>query len=133
MAHPSEHRLCSAGVLRGVLVWVSLFVVAYIVGRSIFWHSRDNSYAQSSCPPCECDCDADNIFSIPIDCGKNDPDINEEMEKDRISLLSEELRLQKNVTDDSLKRTNALIMDAKENLFPLSKGGREVQCRNGNL
>ncbi|PSS24908.1 Telomere-binding protein like [Actinidia chinensis var. chinensis] len=122
MAHPSEHRLCSAGVLRGVLVWVSLFVVAYIVGRPIFWHSRDNSYAQSSCPPCDCDCDADNIFSIPIgflnssysDCGKNDPDINEEMEKDRISLLSEELRLQKNVTDDSLKRTNALIMDAKK-------------------
>ena len=36
------------------------------------------------------------------------------MEKDIISLLSEELSLQKNVTDDSLKRTNALIMDAKK-------------------
>ena len=66
MPHPSEHRLCSTGVLRGVLVLVSLFVVVYIVGRPILWQLRDNSYAQSSCPPCDCDCDADNIFSIPL-------------------------------------------------------------------
>ncbi|PSS10161.1 Importin subunit beta-1 like [Actinidia chinensis var. chinensis] len=122
MAHPSEHRSCSAGVLRVVLFLVSLFLVAYIVGRPIFWHLRVNSYAQSSCPSCDCDCDSDNIFSIPLgflndsysDCGKNDPDISEEMEKDTITLLSEELSLQKNVTDDSLKRTNALINDAKK-------------------
>ncbi|THG14416.1 hypothetical protein TEA_021241 [Camellia sinensis var. sinensis] len=46
-------------------------------------------------------------------CGKNDPDMNEEMEKDTITSLSEELSLQKNVTDDNLERTEALIMSTK--------------------
>ncbi|KAF5952252.1 hypothetical protein HYC85_010196 [Camellia sinensis] len=108
MAHPSDHRL-NPGVLRSVLVLVGLFLVAYIVGRPIL---RENSYAQASCSTCDCDCDSDN-FSIPLDCGKNDPDMNEEMEKDTITSLSEELSLQKNVTDDNLERTEALITSTK--------------------
>ncbi|KAL6952231.1 hypothetical protein U1Q18_047351 [Sarracenia purpurea var. burkii] len=48
------------------------------------------------------------------DCGKNDPDMNEEMEKDPVAILSEEISLHKNVTDDNLKRTNASIMEVKK-------------------
>lgn len=47
------------------------------------------------------------------DCGKNDPQLNEEMKKDIATLLAEEISLQKNVTDDVLNRTKALIMSAK--------------------
>ncbi|KAF3628442.1 putative 39S ribosomal protein L45, mitochondrial-like [Capsicum annuum] len=47
------------------------------------------------------------------DCGKDDPQMNEEMKKDIASLLAEEINLQKNVTDDILERTKALIMSAK--------------------
>ena len=42
-----------------------------------------------------------------------DPEMNEEIEKDTISLLSEELSLLRNVTDGNLERTEALTMDAK--------------------
>ncbi|XP_057501798.1 uncharacterized protein LOC130785665 isoform X2 [Actinidia eriantha] len=47
------------------------------------------------------------------DCSINDPEMNEEIEKNTISLLSEELSLLRNVTDGNLKRTEALTMDAK--------------------
>ncbi|CAK9174691.1 unnamed protein product [Ilex paraguariensis] len=48
------------------------------------------------------------------DCAKDDPDMSEEMEKDIITLLSEEINLLKNVTNDSLEHTQALIIDAKK-------------------
>lgn len=48
------------------------------------------------------------------DCGKNGPETNEEMRKDALSLLAEELSLQKDVADDNLQRTKALITAAKK-------------------
>ncbi|KAA8536902.1 hypothetical protein F0562_029380 [Nyssa sinensis] len=115
MANP-----CTSGVLRLVLVLVSVILVGYIVGRPFFWQLKDSSSAQSSCPSCSCDCSSDT-FSIPLgflnssysDCGKNDPDINQELEKDIITLKSEELSLLTNVTNDNLERTRASIMDTK--------------------
>ncbi|KAF7142255.1 hypothetical protein RHSIM_Rhsim05G0144900 [Rhododendron simsii] len=47
-------------------------------------------------------------------CGKNGLGTNEEMRKDAISLLAEELSLQKDVADDNLQRTKALITGAKK-------------------
>ncbi|CAN4108690.1 unnamed protein product [Withania somnifera] len=80
-----------------------------------------HSKALASCPPCLCDCEEDLMFS-PIDilnssladCGKNDPQMNEEMKKDIATLLAEEINLQKNVTDDVLERTKSLIMSTKK-------------------
>lgn len=40
--------------------------------------------------------------------------MNEEMQKDAISLLAEELSLQKEVADDNLQRTKALITATKK-------------------
>ncbi|XP_060182269.1 uncharacterized protein LOC132611930 [Lycium barbarum] len=55
-----------------------------------------------------------DVFNNSLeDCGKENPDMNEEMEEDIISLLSEEIKLQKDVTDDNLEHTSALIMSAK--------------------
>ncbi|XP_055816798.1 uncharacterized protein LOC129886237 isoform X1 [Solanum dulcamara] len=116
MAYPSEHRSSSRGTVRFVLVLVGLFLVIYMVRPPTLRHSK----ALSSCPPCFCDCEEDPMFS-PIDilnssladCGKSDPQMNEEMKKDIATLLAEEINLQKNVTDDVLDRTKALIMSAK--------------------
>lgn len=50
---------------------------------------------------------------IHTDCGKGDPETRDEMKKDMIALLTEEISLHANVTGDSLQRTNLLIMSAK--------------------
>lgn len=47
------------------------------------------------------------------DCGKDDPETRNEMKKDMVALLTEEISLHANVSGDSLQRTNALIMMAK--------------------
>ncbi|XP_058216457.1 uncharacterized protein LOC131327358 [Rhododendron vialii] len=110
MAHPSDHSLCSPRFVRCGLVLLLLFLVGF-VGR--LWHLGEDSSAQASCPSCDCDCYSD-IGSIPLDCGKNGPETNEEMRKDAISLLAEELSLQKDVADNNLQRTKALITGAKK-------------------
>ncbi|KAI8547859.1 hypothetical protein RHMOL_Rhmol07G0228000 [Rhododendron molle] len=43
-------------VFGGLHLWVDPF----------FWPLRDNSYAQASCPSCDCDCDSNNIFAVPV-------------------------------------------------------------------
>ncbi|KAI8555786.1 hypothetical protein RHMOL_Rhmol05G0201200 [Rhododendron molle] len=110
MAHPWDHRLCSPRFVRCGLVLLLLFLVGFI-GR--LWHLGEDSNAQASCPSCDCDCSSD-VGSIPLDCDKNGPETNEEMGKDAISLLAEELSLQKDVADDNLQRTKALITAANK-------------------
>ncbi|OVA20106.1 Protein of unknown function DUF1068 [Macleaya cordata] len=105
---------CNPGFLRLVLVLVGICLVGYLMGHPLNWRSRQNLARQSSCPPCVCDCSSEAIFSLPSDCGKNDPDMNEELEKDIIDLLSEELSLQKNVTNDNMQHTRASILEARK-------------------
>lgn len=47
------------------------------------------------------------------DCGTDDPEMKEEMRKDMVALLSEEINLQRMVTNETLQHTRALTMDAK--------------------
>ncbi|KAF5740586.1 hypothetical protein HS088_TW11G00660 [Tripterygium wilfordii] len=119
MAYPSEHAFCSHGALRLVMVLVGLCLVGYIV-RSPLYTTRSSS-AQGSCP-CSCDCSEESVFSLPLgslngsyaDCGKDDPAMNEEMEKNTVSLLSEELNLRKIVANETMERTKASIADARK-------------------
>lgn len=48
------------------------------------------------------------------DCGKDDPDLKEEMEKQFVDLLSEELRLQENVGEEHSKHMNISLRDARK-------------------
>ncbi|XP_047337594.1 uncharacterized protein LOC124941335 [Impatiens glandulifera] len=116
--HPSDRSSSSRLCIRLMLVLVGLLLVVYILGKQTQGRLKD---AAASCPPCDCDCSSENIFSLPLglvnssysdDCGKDDPSMKEEMKKDITSLLSEEILLMKNVTDDNLRRTNALTIDA---------------------
>lgn len=54
------------------------------------------------------------LFTSYAECGKDNPDTNEEMKKDVITLLTEEISLQKSVIDDNLAHTKALILDARK-------------------
>ncbi|XWS29953.1 hypothetical protein CRYUN_Cryun24cG0075100 [Craigia yunnanensis] len=120
MAHSSEQRIWCQGVLRFVLPFLCVCLVGYIVGPTLFWNLKDKSRAQASCP-CVCDCYSEIDFILPpglvnstySDCGKNDPYENEELEKTIVALLSEEIALQKIVSNDTLERTWVLTMDAK--------------------
>ncbi|KAJ4836123.1 hypothetical protein Tsubulata_035431 [Turnera subulata] len=129
MAYPSDHYgLCSNGSLR--VVWV-LLATMFLVG----WTVRPLLYSNgglSDQAPCHCDCDCDDQFALSLppgfnydsyadfvnrtytDCGKHDKDLSEEMEKNIVALISEEIRLQKIVANDSLRQTWGLIMDTKE-------------------
>ncbi|XP_051150270.1 uncharacterized protein LOC127264783 [Andrographis paniculata] len=78
--------------------------------------------ASSSCPPCVCNCaPPQSLFQIVpglanlsvSDCGKDDPDLKEEMEKQFVDLLSEELKLQETVGEEHSKHMNVTLWEAK--------------------
>ncbi|EYU37222.1 hypothetical protein MIMGU_mgv11b023614mg, partial [Erythranthe guttata] len=76
------------------------------IASHFYYVQKKNSEPSLSLP-------LDFINSSFADCGKDDPEINKEMKKDIVALLTEELSLHENVTNDSLQRTKALIMSAK--------------------
>ncbi|XP_034680161.1 uncharacterized protein LOC117930594 [Vitis riparia] len=114
MARPSYHRLFNQRILKLVMVLVGFCLACCILGPPLYWHFKGSSRAQTSCGSCDCGCDSDTTFSITLDCGDHDPDMKEEMKKGRLALLAEELRLQKNVTDDRLERTKELTTEVRK-------------------
>lgn len=53
-----------------------------------------------------------NLFAI-IECGKDDPDLKEEMEKQYVDLLSEELKLQESVDKERAHHMNITVTEAR--------------------
>lgn len=58
--------------------------------------------------------DFHSLFYILADCGGNDPDANEEMEKTYTDLVAEELRLRTNVIEDSRQHAEASMIEMKK-------------------
>lgn len=54
-----------------------------------------------------------HILSVNAGCGKHEPEMKVEMEKDIIALMSEELSLQKTVANETLQRSDALLTSAR--------------------
>ena len=52
-------------------------------------------------------------FDCMADCGKNDPELNKEMEKQFVDLLTEELRLQEAVAEEHALHMNVTLIEAK--------------------
>ena len=48
-----------------------------------------------------------------VDCGSNDPDLKQEMEKQFVDLLSEELKLQESVSEEHSRHMNGTFAEAK--------------------
>lgn len=75
-----------------------------------------------SCAPCVCDCPAPlsllnlapGLANLSVtDCGKDDPDLKEEMEKQFVDLLSEELKLQEIVSEEHMRHMNITFGEAR--------------------
>ncbi|KAE8678431.1 putative 39S ribosomal protein L45 [Hibiscus syriacus] len=111
MAYSFEQRYWCQGVLRLGFVFVCACLGVYIVGRSLLWRLEEKS--RVPCPSCLCDCSSHTDFLIPPGCSENDPDLSEELEKDTVALLSEEIALQKIVNNDARERALALTIDTK--------------------
>ncbi|KAK7337822.1 hypothetical protein VNO77_18409 [Canavalia gladiata] len=116
--HPQEQRVCThQGVTRWVLVWMTVCFLVFTVGPPSRWRLKE-----TQCPPCDCYCSSPEYPLYPLglvngsitDCGKNDPVMNEEMNKDLLTMLSEELNLQKIVANETLEHTKRLVMDARK-------------------
>ncbi|PIM98377.1 hypothetical protein CDL12_29145 [Handroanthus impetiginosus] len=76
----------------------------------------------SSCSPCICHCApsqsllhiAPGLANLSVsDCGKDDPDLKEEMEKQFVDLLAEELKLLKHVGEEHSKHMNITLGEAR--------------------
>uniref|UniRef100_A0A7N2L2U4 Uncharacterized protein n=1 Tax=Quercus lobata TaxID=97700 RepID=A0A7N2L2U4_QUELO len=64
---------------------------------------------------------ADVLNSSFSDCDKNNPEMDKELKKDLVDLLSEELNLQKDVANESIAHTKVLILDATKTLSHYQK------------
>ncbi|XP_058083122.1 uncharacterized protein LOC131231054 [Magnolia sinica] len=137
MAHRSHYVSCSPGCIRLILVLVGICLVGYIATPPLYWHMNEIIAGQDSCPPCICDCSAESILSMPLglanssfeDCGRHDPDTNEEMEKTITDLLAEELRLRAEVTKDHMQHAEASILEAKKTSSQYQKEAEK--CNSG--
>ncbi|KAM7267946.1 hypothetical protein ACFE04_010112 [Oxalis oulophora] len=120
----------SGNCMRCLVIFAVISALA-VCGPAIYWrfkntntNNNNNSLIQSSssCPPCVCDCPpplsllkiAPGLANLSVsDCGSNDPDLKEEMEKQFVDLLTEELKLQEAVAEEHTRHMNGTLADAK--------------------
>ncbi|XP_062184479.1 uncharacterized protein LOC133888310 [Phragmites australis] len=126
-------RRAAAACGRWCLVILAVASALGVSGPAFYWRykkgfssSRASSVAASaaspSCPLCSCDCPqplslqsiAPGLGNFSItDCGKNDPELAKEMEKQFVDLLNEELKLQQVVAEEHSHHMNATLVEAK--------------------
>ncbi|KAJ8452858.1 hypothetical protein Cgig2_014621 [Carnegiea gigantea] len=101
---------------------LSLFAVALTVcllGPALHWKLKKGTTlghgrSSISCPPCTCDCPPPlSILKIVPDCGRGDPELQEEMQKQYAELLIEELKLQEIVASEQMRHMNATYRVAR--------------------
>ncbi|XXG51906.1 hypothetical protein AAC387_Pa03g0368 [Persea americana] len=118
---------------RGSGLVVKCCLVAFAVASALFvsWPAISWSFRKGikqgtgiapSCGPCVCDCPpplsllsvAPGLVNLSIsDCGKHDPDLNKEMEKQSVDLLTEELQLQETVAQEHTQHMNLTFIEAR--------------------
>ncbi|PKA48281.1 hypothetical protein AXF42_Ash020716 [Apostasia shenzhenica] len=116
----------SAGCLRCCLVIFAVASALCVSGPALYWRFKKgfvgSSAASLACAPCVCDCPpplsiqkiAPGLLNLSVtDCGKNDPELNKEMEKQFVDLLTEELKLREVVAEEHAHHMNATLLDAK--------------------
>ncbi|KAF5197554.1 ubiquitin-associated protein [Thalictrum thalictroides] len=113
--------------LRSCLVVFAIASALFVCGPALYWRfqkgikfgsGEDNNSidvsSSSSCSPCICDCPPPlSLINIVPDCGKNDPDLSKEMEKQFVDLLTEELKLQEAVAEEHTNHMNITNTEAR--------------------
>ncbi|XP_068653145.1 uncharacterized protein [Aristolochia californica] len=111
--------------LRCCLVVFAVASALYVSGPALFSKFKKGfrfDGSAPSCGPCVCDCPAPlslltiapGLVNLSIaDCEKNDPDLNEEMGKQFVDLLTEELKLQETVAEGNSRHVNLTFVEAR--------------------
>ncbi|KAH1131691.1 hypothetical protein J1N35_003069 [Gossypium stocksii] len=115
----------SGTCLRLCLVTFAVISALAVCGPALYWRFKKTlklGPSKSSCPPCICDCPpplslvniAPGLTNLSIaDCGSNDPDLKQEMEKQFLDLLTEELKLQETVAEEYSRHMNITFGESK--------------------
>ncbi|KAI4376740.1 hypothetical protein MLD38_014467 [Melastoma candidum] len=117
----------SGTCLRLCLVIFAVVSALGVCGPAIYWKFKKDmkleGYSRSkSCPPCICDCPpplsllkiSPGLANLSVsDCGSSDPELKEEMQKQFVDLLAEELKLQEAVSKEHSRHMNITFVDAK--------------------
>ncbi|WOK97084.1 hypothetical protein Cni_G05792 [Canna indica] len=109
-------------LVRVVLVVMALVLAGYIVGPPLYWHLVEALGHSSACPSCACDCSAQPLLSLPqellnvsvTDCAKRNSDVSEEMDKNFMDLLTEELKLKEEEGTKAHHSSDAMLLEAKK-------------------
>ncbi|KAH8938834.1 hypothetical protein BDL97_15G003100 [Sphagnum fallax] len=109
--------------LRFFIVMLALGGLSLYVLAPVFWRfisagavgSAGGYSHQNPCPPCHCDCTSDlAVLSTSIsDCLNDEPDKQEEVDKEMLHLLSEELKLQQTVSSEKQQHAELAFLDAR--------------------
>ncbi|XP_058067583.1 uncharacterized protein LOC131216950 [Magnolia sinica] len=131
MSSSSSSNRRTGGFLRCCLVVFAVSSALYVSGPALYWRFKkgirwggvgDGGNILPSCGPCICDCPpplallnvAPVLINLSItDCGRHDPDLNEEMEKQFVDLLTEELRLHETVAEEHSHHMNLTFIEAR--------------------
>ncbi|CAI9098906.1 OLC1v1035637C1 [Oldenlandia corymbosa var. corymbosa] len=119
----------SGNCLRCCLVAFAVISALCVSGPAIYWKIKKsislqnaNASLRPTCTPCVCDCApplsllkiAPGLANLSVtDCGKDDPELKEEMEKQFVDLLTEELKLQETVGEEHIHHMNITLGEAK--------------------
>ncbi|XP_052180437.1 uncharacterized protein LOC127793770 [Diospyros lotus] len=114
----------SGGCLRCCLVVFAVVSALCVSGPSLYSKlNKGLSFgAPSSCSPCVCDCPpplsllkiAPGLANLSVtDCGGNDPDLKEEMGKQTVDLLTDEMNLQETVGQEQARHMNITLAEAR--------------------
>ncbi|KAJ8634831.1 hypothetical protein MRB53_009098 [Persea americana] len=92
---------------RGSGLVVKCCLVAFAVASALFvsWPAISWSFRKGI---------KQGLVNLSIsDCGKHDPDLNKEMEKQSVDLLTEELQLQETVAQEHTQHMNLTFIEAR--------------------
>lgn len=113
--------------LKVVALVLAFGLAVCILGPSLFRQVADSvpddSATIGNCPPCACECNVGHSESMllpgventpSVDCEKVDPLLKEDLDKNSLELLSEELKLQESVSEESQQHADTALLDAKK-------------------
>ncbi|KFK32664.1 hypothetical protein AALP_AA6G272400 [Arabis alpina] len=108
------------------MVIISVISALVVCVPTLYWKFNNgfvgSERSNSICPPCHCDCPrplslldiSPGLANLSVtDCGSDDPELKQEMEKQFVDLLTEELKLQEAVADEHSHHMNVTLGEAK--------------------